>query len=344
MKWLVIVAWVTMACPLWAASGPDLKLVQTIPLPGAKGRFDHFAIDTRGHRLFVAALGNNTLEVIDLAAGKRLRSVPGMSKPTGVLYLAERDQILVANGDDGTLKIVSGADYRLLHNLAELDDADNVRLDPKTGLAWLGYGAGALGVIDPATLKVVGRIKLPAHPESFQLEPDGTRLFVNLPDARRIAVVDRAQQAVIGNWPMETFQANFPMALDAANHRLFVGCRRPPRLVVFDTVAGKPVADVAISGDTDDLFYDAARKRLYVSCGEGFIDVLEQRGPDSYVRISQIPTAPGARTSFFSSDLDRLYLAVPERGSQRAEIREYEPAAGGPGALSHSSDSGPGPR
>lgn len=344
MKWLVIVAWVAMSCPLWAASAPDLKLVQTIPLPGVKGRFDHFAIDTRGRRLFVAALGNNTLEVIDIAAGKHLQSVPGMAKPTGVLYEAEHDQILVANGDDGSLKFLSGSDYRLLHNLADLDDADNLRLDPKTGFAWLGYGAGGLGVIDPATVKVEGRIQLPAHPESFQLEPDGPRLFVNLPDARRIAVVDRETRTVITNWPMETFQANFPMALDAANHRLFVGWRRPARLVVFDTAAGKVAADVAISGDTDDLFYDAARKRLYVSCGEGFIDIVEQRGPDSYLRASQIPTAPGARTSFFSRDLDRLYLAVPERGSQKAEIRVYEPAVGGPGARSHSSDSGAGPR
>lgn len=312
------------ACAM-AAETPVLKEVQRIPLAGVRGRFDHFAIDAEGQRLFVAALGNNTLEVVDLAAGKRVQSLRGMAKPTGVLYLPERNVILAANGDDGTLRILSGSDYRVLHNLPGLEDADNLRLDSKTKMAWLGYGEGALAVIDPAVGKLVASIKLPAHPESFQVEPEGNRLFVNLPDARQIAVINRESRAMLAQWPMEKFQANFPMALDAANHRLLVGCRKPARLVVFDTEAGKPVADLAISEDTDDLFYDAKRKRVYVSCGEGFIDAIEQTSPDSYRRISKIATAPGARTSFFSSAVNRLFLAVPDRGAQEAEIRLYEP-------------------
>ncbi len=124
---------------------------------------------------------------------------------------------------------------------------------------------------------------------------------------------------------MERFQANFPMALDANNRRLLVGCRKPARLVVFDTVAGKPVADLAISGDTDDLFYDAKRSRVYISCGEGSIDVIEQTHGDGYRRISRIATAAGARTSFFSPAQDRFYLAVPARGPAEANIRVYEP-------------------
>ena len=314
---------ICFSCAAHAADVPTLKLLQTIPLPGAKGRFDHFALDAEGQRLFVAALGNNTLEVIDLAASKRLRSIASMAKPTGVLYLPGANQILVANGDDGTLKILSGSDYRLVHNLTGLDDADNLRLDTKTRLAWLGYGDGVLATVDPAAAKPLSSIKLPAHPESFQLEPDGNRLFVNIPDAKQIAVVDRESKTVLAQWPMEKFQANFPMALDAANHRLFVGCRKPARLVVFDTTIGKPVTDLAISGDTDDLFYDAARKQLYVACGEGFIDTIEQATPDTYKSISKLPTAPGARTSYFSPELDRLYLAVPGRGVHQAEIRVY---------------------
>jgi DNA-binding beta-propeller fold protein YncE len=312
------------ACTLCAAETSTLKLVQTIPLPGVKGRFDHFAIDTKGQHLFVAALGNNTLEIIDLAACKRLMGLSGMSKPTGVLYLPALNQILVANGDDGTLKALIGSDYKVQQSLKDLGDADNLRFDSKSKFAWLGYGEGALGIIDPATAKLVASVKLPAHPESFQLEPDGNRIFVNLPDANQIAVVDRENKTVLAHWPMQKFQANFPMALDA-NHRLFVGCRKPARLVILDTTTGKPVTDLAISGDTDDLFYDAARKRLYLSCGEGFIDTIEQTTPDTYKRISRIPTAPGARTSYFSPDLDRLYLAVPERGSQKAEICIYQP-------------------
>jgi hypothetical protein len=316
---------VLLAASAGAQEAPALKHLQTIPLPGVKGRFDHFAIDTKGQRLFVAALGNNTLEIIDLAAGTHLRSIAGMSKPTGVLYMAERTQVIVANGDDGTLKVLSGTDYKVLQNLTALADADNLRFDPQTKLAWLGYGEGALAIVDLAAAKLLGSVKLPAHPESFQLEKGNRRIFVNVPDAKQVAVIDRVKRTVTDNWPMETFQANFPMALDEANHRLFIGCRKPARLVALDTANGKPVADLAISDDVDDLFYDAARKRLYLSCGKGFLDTVEQANSDTYTRLSQTPTAPGARTCYFAPGQDRLYLAVPDRGSQKAEIRVYQP-------------------
>ncbi|MBI3416553.1 MAG: YncE family protein [Verrucomicrobia bacterium] len=311
------------ALGLRAAEPPALKLTRTIPLPGVKGRFDHFAIDARGKRLFVAALGNNTLEVVDLAAGKHLNSIAGLRKPTGVLCLAEQNQIIVANGDDGTVKLFDGGSYGLLKTLGSLDDADNVRFDPKAKLIYVGYGEGALAIIDSTTMKQTGSIKLAAHPESFQLETQGSRIFVNVTDAKHIAIIDREKQSVTATWPMEKFQAHFPMALDETNHRLFVGCRKPARLVVFDTSAGKAVADLAISGDTDDLFYDAARQRLYISCGEGFVDVIAQRAADSYELRERLPTRAGARTSFFSADRNEFYLAVPQRGDAHAEIRIF---------------------
>ena len=308
-----------------AAQTTTLKLVQTIPLPGVEGRFDHFAIDAKGHRLFVAALGNNTLEVLDIAAGQRLKSIAGLHKPTGVLYLASPNQIAVANGDDGTFKLFDASSYELLKSLGTLDDADNVRFDAKAGTIYVGYGAGALAVIDAATMQQTGSIKLPAHPESFQLEARGPRIFANVPDAQQIAVIDRQKLSVTATWPMKEFQANFPMALDEVNRRLFIGCRQPARLVVFDTTTAQPVTDIAISGDIDDLFYDAARKRLYLSCGEGFWDVVAQRDADHYERIERIATVSGARTCFYSPALDRLWLAVPQRGKQSAEIRTYQP-------------------
>src|SRR6266850_2453076 len=308
-----------------AESVPPLKLTQTIPLPGVKGRFDHFAIDIKGNRLFVAALGNNTVEVIDLAAGKRSQSISGMSKPTGVLYLSDANQILVANGDDGTLKILDGSSSRVTQTLTKLSDADNLRFDRTTKLAWLGYGDGAMGLIDPAGAKLVASVKLTGHPESFQLEQRGNRIFVNVPDAKQVAVIDREKRSVISTWTMEKFQANFPMALDEPNQRLFIGCRKPARLIVLDTTTGKPVSDLAISGDTDDLFYDAKRKRIYLSCGEGFVDIVEQDSPDNYKRLTRIATASGARTSFFSADLDRYYLTVPDPKGQQAQLRVFQP-------------------
>ncbi len=307
-----------------AAEPATLRLTQTIPLPGVEGRFDHFDIDAKKRRLFVAALGNNTLEVIDLAAGKRTQSVAGMSKPTGVLYLPESNRVLVGNGEDGTLKILDGATFKVMENLTGLDDADNLRFDPGSKLAYLGYGVGALGIVDTTAAKVTASVKLPKHPESFQLEEKGPRMFVNVPDARQIAVIDREKRAVVATWPMERFRANFPMALDEANRRLLIGCRQPPRLVVLDLATGKPVADLGISGDVDDLFYAAAHKRLYLSCGEGFIDVIDQPNADAYRLHERIPTRPGARTSFFSKDLGEFYLAVPRRGNEPAEVRVFK--------------------
>ena len=305
-----------------AAEGQPLKLINTVPLPGVAGRFDHFSIDVEGQRLFVAALGNNTLEAIDLKKLTRITSITGLHKPTGVLYLAGK--LYIANGDDGTFRVFDGETLVSGGKLGPLDDADNVRFDAKAQRIYVGYGGGALGVTDATAAKLLDRIELKGHPESFQIERDGPRVFVNIPDAKMIAVVDREKRAVVAQWPMETFQANYPMAFDEASHRLFVGCRRPARLVVFDTAAGKPVADLEISGDTDDLFFDAKRQCLYISCGEGFIDVIQRRNGDRYERVARIATRAGARTSFFSPDLDQLYLAVPQRDGREAELRVYQ--------------------
>jgi DNA-binding beta-propeller fold protein YncE len=324
MKCSALLLFGSLACIVHAAEPATLRLTQTIPLPGVRGRFDHFAIDSAGKHLFLAALGNNTIEVIDLAAGKRIRSLPGMSKPTGILHLPNPSRVIVANGDDGTLKVLSGVDFKVLQNLTALADADNLRFDAQTKLAWLGYGEGALAAVDIPAAKILDRVSLPAHPESFQLEEAGQRIFVNVPDARQIAVIDREKRAVTDTWPMEKFQANFPMALDEPNSRLFVGCRKPARLVVLDTTTGQPVADLAISGDTDDLFHDAARKLLYLSCGEGFVDVIDQRSASLYQLRERIPTRPGARTSFFSKGFNEYYLAVPQQGNEPAELRVFQ--------------------
>jgi DNA-binding beta-propeller fold protein YncE len=304
---------------------PALALVETVPLPGVTGRFDHFALDTEGHRLFVAALGNDTLEVLDVRARKRLRSVGAIAMPTGVVYLSDSRRIGVASGGAGRFELFEGEGYSLASAVSALEDADNVRWDAKANRVYVGFGEGALGVIDPETAKLVASVPLPAHPESFQLESKGDRIFVNTPGTGSIAVIDRASQALVATWALNDAAANFPMALDEDDARLFVGCRRPPTLVVLDTASGKPVSHLSICGDTDDLFYDRTRKRVYVSCGEGLIDVIDQQDPDRYSLREHISTRAGARTSFYSADSDELYLAVPARGDQKAEICIYKP-------------------
>jgi hypothetical protein len=302
-----------------------LKLIGTVPLPGVTGRFDHFAIDAKGQRLFVAALGNNTLEVINVLDKKRLTTISGLRKSTGVAFLAEKNQIGVAAGEDGVFKVFSGTDYKLVATVGGLDDADNVRFDSRKNNVFVGYGDGALAIIDANTWKKTGDIKIAGHPESFQLENGGDHIYVNVPGVKEVAVADRGKRAVRKNFPMTKFKSNFPMSLDEANNRLFIGCRTPPRLVVLDKENGHELANLEISGDTDDLFYDAKRQWVYLSCGEGFIDVVSAVAGQPLKRISKIPAPSGARTSFFSIDLDRFFLAVPNRGSDPAEIRIYQP-------------------
>lgn len=321
----LLCGWLALVCVAVNAQEPaSLKPVQTIPLPEVKGRFDHFALDVVGKRLFVAALGNDTLEVLDLAVGKRVHTITGLHKPQGVAFLPDSKQVVVASGGDGTCKFFDAFTFKLLKSFDKVDDADNVRFDAKSKLLYVGYGEGALAVIDPASRELKGAVTLKGHPESFQLENRGSRIFVNVPDAQAVAVVDRERRAVTATWPMMKFQANYPMAFDEANQRLFVGCRKPARLVVVDTTSGKPVTDLEISGDTDDLFYDAKRKRLYISCGEGFVDIVQQGPADTYARSARIPTSPGARTAFFSPELDELFIAVPQRGPQLAEVRIFK--------------------
>jgi DNA-binding beta-propeller fold protein YncE len=303
--------------------GAPLRLVQTIPLSGVEGRIDHMAVDAQGQRLFVAALGNNTLEVVDLKAGRAASHLAGLSEPQGVAFAPETNRLFVANGEGARCDRFDGTSLRLLGSARGMDDADNVRYDASARRIYVGYGRGAIAALDAGTGARLGEVRVTGHPESFQLEKSGPRLFVNVPSAAQIAVIDRTRNAVVARWPASGAAANFPMALDEPDHRLFVGCRRPPRMLVYDTGTGKGLASVEIGGDTDDLFYDGARRRIYVSCGAGVLDVIEQQDPDHYHPLSAVRTAPGARTSLFISALSRLCLAVPRRGSQPAEIRVF---------------------
>jgi hypothetical protein len=307
-----------------AAQQPPLEKVRTIPMPGVEGRIDHMAVDIERHRLFVAALGNNTLEVLDLERGNRLHTIIGLREPQGVAYLSRAGRIVVANGKDGSCRFFDGQTYQPIAQIDCGEDADNVRYDEHGDRIYIGYGQGALAEIDPVKLARVADIQLPGHPESFQLESKGSRIFVNVPSAREVDVIDREKALLVARWPMEAFQANFPMALDEANHRLLVGCRKPARLVVCDTRSGKLIASLPCVGDTDDVFYDGRLHRVYVSGGEGSVSVFQQADADHYNLLATAPTAPGARTSLFVPATNRLYIAVPHRNKQQAEIWEYK--------------------
>ena len=300
-----------------------LRLIQRIPLQDVEGRIDHMAIDLKGQRLFVVALGNNSLEILDLQADKPIHRIRGLKEPQGVVYVPELNKIFVTNGGDGSCKMFDGDSFRLIDTVKFSDDADNIRYDPRTTHIYVGYGNGALGRIDARSGKRIGDVRLAGHPESFQLEKTGPRIFINVPTANHIAVVDRNKLAVFATWPLVDGRANFPMSLDETNHRLFIGCRQPPKVMVYDTKSGKEVTSLDIARDIDDIFHDAANKRIYASSGEGFVNVFQQEGVDHYIVLAKIPTAAGARTSLFVPEQAHLYLAVPHRGDQQAEIRVY---------------------
>ena len=302
---------------------PPLSVAQTISLPGVEHRIDHFAVDPAGKRLFVSALGNHTLEVLDVDAGKRITSIAGLKEPQGVAYVPAVHRIVVAMRG-GSVAAFDDEKYHRTATLPDLGDADNLRYDAAAGQLYLGYGEGALGVLDPSTLKLVAKIPVGAHPESFRLEEQGPRIFVNVPDDREILVVDRKQRAITKHIPLEP-KDNYPMSLDEAGHRLFVGVRRPAQLLVYDTESGKRLAAVSCVGDTDDLFYDAKRDRVYVIGGEGYVDVFDAAASGKYDRIAHIATRAGARTGLWSPELDRLFVALPSRNGKPAEIDAFGP-------------------
>jgi outer membrane protein assembly factor BamB len=309
-----------------------------------KGRIDHFSVDVKGQRLFMAGVGNHTLEVIDLQSGKRVRTISDLAEPQGVYYDAATNHLYVACGLDGVTKIYDGTSFALLGTVKFPDDADNIRYDARSKSVIVGYagakelrkreeGTGGLGFIDSTTRKQTRTIIIDAHPESFRLEEKGTRLFVNVPDKKEIEVVDVEKGTILARWPLSA-RNNFPMALDEAHHRLFVGCWTPARLIVFDTETGKEVASLELGekgvvnpkivGITDDLFYDAARSRVYVLNALGSIDVFQQEDPDHYDLIASVPTPPDSKTGLFVPDLGKLFVGVVQQGKEEAEIRVFQ--------------------
>ena len=305
-----------------------LLLVQEIPLPNVGGRIDHFTFDAKRKRVIGAALGNNTVEVVDTFAGRDIHSITGAAAPQGVVYVADLDKIFVANGTDGKLRIYDGDSFKLLNTVDIGEDADNVRYDPVEKKVYVAFGGdegGGIAVIDAASGKrLEDAAKLDAHPESFQIATSKSAIYANIATKAKVVVIDRATHKVT-EWPLKTGKANYPMAFDEADHRVFVVTRKPAQLVVLDSDSGATVGSVPCVSDADDLYYDAGRKRIYVPGGEGFISVIQQIDADHYRPLAKIPTTVGARTGLWYEKRDRFYLAVPASSKQGAALWVYAP-------------------
>lgn len=312
------------------AQAPALRLTATVPLPAIRGRIDHLDADVAGNRLFMSALGNDTVEVFDLRSGRPLHTVAGMHEPQGVTYVPIAHRLFIANGGDGTVRMLDGKTYQPLKVIHLSSDADDSRLGADGARVWVGYGDegnAGLAELDGSTGALITTISLPAHPESFQLEKHGSRIYVNIPSAGNIvAVVDRTQRRVVASWKLSGAGANFPMALDETDHRLFVVCRQPAQLLVLDTESGAIIARLPSVRQADDVWYDAAHRDIYISGGAGAITVIAQESRDHYRLLAPIATPSGGRTSLWLPDLHRLYLGVWGRAGLPEELQVYQPS------------------
>jgi hypothetical protein len=300
-----------------ARAAEPMKVEAKISLGKVAGRIDHLAVDLARKRLFVAELGNNSIGVVDLAEGKVTKRLSGLQEPQGVGYLASNDTLYVANAGDGSVRLFRGADLSPAGRIELGEDADNVRVDGKANKIYVGYGSGAVAIIDPAGSKIIGKIRLKAHPESFQLDPASGQIWANVPEAHQVAVLDRDSQRQISEWPLKV-RANFPMTVDPENKQILIVSRRPAMLIAFDAESGERKAEIKACGDADDVFIDAKRKQAYVICGEGVVDIL--KAAPKFEHIGRIHTVPGARTGLFVPELDRLFVAVRASGTEPAAI------------------------
>jgi DNA-binding beta-propeller fold protein YncE len=308
----------------WAGEPEPLALETKIMLGDVKGRIDHFAADPLRHRLFVAELGKNTVGVVDLNADTVIRSIGGLKEPQGVGYLPATDTLYVANAGDGSLRLLQAENFVQFGQIDLGDDPDNIRIDSEANQIFVGYGNGALAMLDPAGAKLAD-ISLKGHPESFQLDRATGRIFANVPEAGEIAVVDRKRGKQIASWKLSEARSNFPMALEEDGRRLFVLTRKPARMLVFDTAGGHILTELEACSDADDVFPDAKRNLIYVSCGQGVVDVFARNGT-GYAHKARILTAKGARTSMFLPETDRLYVAVPAITGEPAALWVFRPA------------------
>jgi sugar lactone lactonase YvrE len=322
---LLVTGSIAISSRALAADPAPLVLEVTIPLGNVEGRIDHLAVNLGQQRLYVAELGNDSVDEIDLATKKVIGRISGLNEPQGLSFMPEQKLLAVASGGDGKVSFFYAADLSPAGSVALGDDADNLHADTAGRRLVAGYGEGGLAVIDPENRTLLADIRLPAHPEGFQLSHTGTRAFVNLPDSRQIAVADLDAGRASELWPAPWASGNFPMAIDGMDKVLAVGFRSPPMLALINLESGVLITRIKSCGDADDLFFDDGRQRIYESCGEGVVDAYDYTD-GRLARLARLPTSPGTRTSLFVPELDRLYVA--ERADwfgSGAKILVYRP-------------------
>ena len=300
----------------------QLKLEKEIALPNVKGRIDHMAVDLKAKVLYMAALGNNTVEVIDLNKGAVIKSIAGIEEPQGIAYIPEQNAIAVASGRNGDCLFFNASTFKNIATVHLGGDADNIRYDAAERKMYVGYGSGGMAMIDPVAHKQTGNVKLPAHPESFQLDKKNNKLYVNLADAHSIAVIDLKSFTVADMWKISKYRANYPMTLDTANNLVIVGFRHPAVLVAYNAVKGSQISSNDLVDDVDDIFYYSQKEEILASGGGGSINLFRKDG-SKYKLIGNVPSRDGARTSLLIPQLKLFAVAARAAEGKNAALLLY---------------------
>ncbi len=303
------------------AHAADAVLVplQTVALKGVDGKLDHLAVDSKGQRLFVANKPNNTLDVVDLKTNTMVQQIANQGKISGVAYAADLDMIYVGNGA-GVCNGFDGKDYKLVFS-TPAKGADNVHYHSGNKMVYVAHGA-TLSELDAKTGDVKAAIALPGDAHGFKIDKKAGLIYVVLTKPSLIAVVDVAKREVTAKFPLTLSDAGSPIAQDVANGLLFVGCPKKPMVVVFDAKTGKELTSIAIPSGIDDLHFDSKRNRLYASCSDSVLAVIEKKG-DAYEVTAKIDTPKNSRTCAWSGN--KLYLGVPKQeGKDGPEVRIFE--------------------
>jgi DNA-binding beta-propeller fold protein YncE len=300
-----------------------LVLEQSISLPNVRGRIDHLDVNIKDQVIYIAALGNNSLEIADIKSGKRVHSIGGLNEPQGVAYIPQQNEIFVSNGGDGKCYFFNALTYQKMAAVDLSSDADDVRYDSAERKIYVGYGDGGIAMIDADSHKQVGDVKLSGHPEGFQIDKSLSLLYVNIPDSKTIAIIDLKSFKLKETLSTHDLKANFPMSIDTIRHRIFIGYRHPAKLVVLNGKTGKEISKSDMVADVDDVYYDYSKKEILVSGGGGFINVFREDTEGNETQVANIKTENGARTSLLIPQLKIFVLAVRATGNTEAQLQLY---------------------
>ena len=317
---------------LAAHESSPLSEVEAIALPNVSGRIDHFSADVRGRRLFISALGNHTVEVVDLTAGKWLRSLSGVQKPQGECYVGRLGKLFTADGAAGDVKVYKGTDLQLVATIPLDLGPDAETYDPATHRLYVGYGGedagksyGEVGIIDVVADRHIGDIRTSAHPGAILVGHPGRTIYITVPKTQEVSQIDARTGRMVATWKSKEGSPD-ALAYDPSRNRLFVGTRNPAQVEVFDVRSHRWIVSLPSVGLMDGLFYDSVHRRIYASGGDGSVAVYQQLSADHYEQLASVPTGPNARTSLWVGGLNRYYVAVPAGAGHGAEVLDLEPA------------------